>query len=188
MSKQSLVLLTWVCIAGVPGSELSHVLAQDHSAPYGLGQPATDELIAEWDIDITPDGTGLPAGRGTVHEGVLVYANKCASCHGATGTEGPQDRLVGGQNTLATAHPVKTVGSYWPYATTLFDYIRRAMPLTAPQSLSADEVYAVVAWLLYQNGIVPEDAVLDAATLPAVEMPNSQGFVSDPRPDIPPIP
>jgi len=95
------------------------------------------------------------------------------------------DRLVGGRQTLATASPLKTVGSYWPYATTLYDYIHRAMPLDAPQSLTAEEVYAVTAWLLHQNGIVAEDAVMDARTLPAVEMPNRHGFVPDPRPDVP---
>ncbi len=94
------------------------------------------------------------------------------------------DRLVGGQGTLKKDYPIKTVGSYWPYATTLYDYIRRAMPFTAPQSLTPDEVYSVVAWLLYQNGIIPEDAVMDARTLPAVRMPNRDGFVPDPRPDV----
>jgi cytochrome c len=106
-------------------------------------------------------------------------------CHGATGTEGPQDRLVGGRNTLATEKPVKTVGSYWPYATTLYDYIQRAMPFNAPQSLSSDEIYSVIAWLLYQNGIVEEGTIIDARTLPAVTMPNRDGFVPDPRPDTP---
>lgn len=150
---------------------------------YGFGRVATEADIRAWDIDVSPDGSGLPPGRGTVAEGARLYAAKCAACHGATGTEGPMPRLVGGRGTLATAHPIKTVGSYWPYATTLYDYIHRAMPYSAPQSLASDEVYALVAWLLYQNGIVPEDAIMDATTLPAVRMPNRDGFVPDPRPD-----
>ena len=114
-----------------------------------------------------------------------MYAAKCAGCHGPTGIEGPSDRLVGGQQTLQTPKPVKTIGSYWPYATTLYDYIRRAMPFDAPQSLTADDIYAVTAWLLYRNGIIGEEAVMDARTLPAVQMPNRQGFLPDPRPDVP---
>jgi cytochrome c len=114
-----------------------------------------------------------------------VFAQKCAACHGRTGVEGPMDRLVGGQGTLKTDRPIKTVGSYWPYATTLFDYIRRAMPFTAPQSLTPDEVYSLVAWLLYQNGIVAKNAAMDARTLPAVRMPNRDGFMPDQQPDAP---
>lgn len=150
---------------------------------YGLGRPATEAEIRAWDIDVSPDGTGLPPGAGTVPQGRLVYASQCARCHGPTGAEGPYDRLVGGQDTLRTGRPVKTVGSYWPYATTLYDYVRRAMPLDAPQSLTADELYAVVAWLLHANGIIAEGDVMNAATLPLVRMPNRQGFVPDPRPD-----
>lgn len=151
---------------------------------YGFGRPATAAEIAAWNIDIDPTGAGLPPGQGTVQQGAAVYANKCAACHGPTGTEGPKDRLVGGQGSLATDNPIKTIGSFWPYATTLYDYIHRAMPLNAPQSLTPDEVYAVVAWLLHQNDIVPAGAVIDATTLPVVKMPNREGFVSDPRPDL----
>ena len=159
--------------------------AEDRLAVRDLGHQAAVEEINLWDIDIGPNGDGLPPGRGTVPQGATIYATKCAKCHGPSGTEGPMDRLVGGRQTLATASPLKTVGSYWPYATTLYDYIHRAMPLDAPQSLTAEEVYAVTAWLLHQNGIVAEDAVMDARTLPAVEMPNRHGFVPDPRPDVP---
>lgn len=151
----------------------------------GLGRGATEEEIRAWDIDVTPFGEGLPPGRGSAGEGKKVYAGKCASCHGQKGIEGPAPRLIGGIGTLATADPIKTVGSYWPYATTIFDYVRRTMPLTAPQSLTADETYAVVAWILAENGIIPPDRVMDAATLPKVEMPNRHGFVPDPRPDLP---
>ena len=152
---------------------------------YGFGLPATEAEIAAWNIDINPTGAGLPPGRGTVQQGAVIYANKCNACHGTTGTEGPQSRLVGGQGLLATSQPVKTIGSYWPYAATLYDYIHRAMPLNAPQSLTPDEIYSVVAWLLHQNGLIHADAVIDAQTLPHVKMPNREGFVPDPRPDIP---
>jgi len=151
----------------------------------GLGQPATAEEIRPWNIDVNPEGEGLPPGRGTVPQGASVYAARCAKCHGPSGTEGPMDRLVGGRQTLSSALPIKTVGSYWPYATTLYDYIHRAMPFDDPQSLTADDLYAVTAWLLHQNGIIAEDAVMDATTLPAVQMPNRHGFVPDPRPDVP---
>lgn len=150
---------------------------------YGFGWPATEEDIKAWNIDIDPNGVGLPPGQGTAQQGAAVYANKCAVCHGPTGTEGPQVPLVGGQGSLTTDKPIKTIGSYWPYATTLYDYIYRAMPFTAPQSLTPDEVYALVAWLLHENGIIPSDAAMDATTLPAVRMPNRDGFVHDPRPD-----
>jgi cytochrome c len=152
---------------------------------YGLGKPATEADIKAWEIDIAPNGAGLPHGRGTVQQGATLYAAKCAACHGPTGTEGPKDPLVGGQGSLATEHPIKTIGSYWPYATTLYDYIFRAMPFTAPQSLTPDEVYSLVAWLLHQNGIIEKDAVMDARTLPAIRMPNRDGFISDLRPDGP---
>jgi S-disulfanyl-L-cysteine oxidoreductase SoxD len=151
-------------------------------AHYGLGQPVDEATIAAWDIDVSPDGTGLPPGSGTVAQGHPIFAARCAMCHGDAGQGGIGDPLVGGAGTLAGAKPKKTVGSYWPYATTLFDYIRRAMPYNAPQSLSADEVYAVTAYLLYLNKVVPEDTRLDAKTLPQVRMPNRNGFVPDPRP------
>ncbi len=164
---------------------LSGVAVAEEPLRYGFGRPPTEAEIKTWDIDVIPSGEGLPPGRGTVQQGAAVYASKCAACHGPTGTEGPKDQLVGGHSSLATDKPIKTIGSFWPYATTLYDYIYRAMPLTAPQSLTSDEVYALVAWLLYQNGIVPADAVMEATTLPAVKMPNREGFVSDPRPDVP---
>src|SRR5256714_14610457 len=142
-----------------------------------------DELKAI-DIDVLPDGQGLPSGSGTARAGKDVYANRCATCHGPTGKEGPQDVLVGGKGTLNTPKPLKTVGSYWPYATTLWDYIRRAMPFDHPGTMASDEVYAATAYLLFLNGIVGETDVLDQTTLPRVQMPNRNGFVSDPRPDV----
>jgi S-disulfanyl-L-cysteine oxidoreductase SoxD len=150
--------------------------------PQGLGSAPDKALVQAWDIDVSPDGAGLPAGRGSVAQGARVYAQKCAVCHGTNGEGNPMDQLVGGGGTLASAQPVKTIGSFWPFATTVFDYIRRAMPFNEPQSLSDDEVYAVTAYLLYRNGIVGETAVMDAQTLPAVSMPNHSGFVLDPRP------
>jgi cytochrome c len=135
--------------------------------------------MARWDISIAPNGDGLPAGSGSVRQGEGVYAQKCASCHGVKGAGKPADALVGGRGTLASDTPLRTVGSYWPYATTLFDYVRRAMPLTSPLSLTNDEVYAVTAYLLNLNGIVPEDATMDARTLPQVRMPNRDGFIKD---------
>jgi cytochrome c len=152
--------------------------------PYGIGRPATPAEIAGWNIDIDREGHNLPSGSGSVSHGHEVFDQQCAACHGAKGEGGVGDRLVGGQGTLATKTPVRTVGSYWPYASTLFDYIRRAMPQNAPQSLSNEDVYAVSAYILYLNGLVPADAVLDAKTLSAIKMPNRNMFVGDPRPDV----
>ncbi len=125
-----------------------------------------------------PDGKGLPAGSGSVADGAVVYAKSCQVCHGPQGSGKPQDQLTGGLGTLATKKPVKTPASYWPVATTLFDYVRRAMPINAPESLTNDEVYAVTAYILSIDGIVPKDAVLDAKSLPRVKMPNRDGFIS----------
>ena len=152
-------------------------------APPKLGRPATPDEIARIDISIPPDGKGLPAGSGSVSQGAMVFAQKCAVCHGANAEGTPSgDRLIGGVGTLNSANPVKTVSSYWPYATTVFDYIRRAMPITNPQSLQNDEVYAVTAYILSIDNIVPKDAVLDAGSLPKLQMPNRAGFVNwEPR-------
>lgn len=149
-----------------------------NAAGPGLGKEISNDEVAAWDISIAPDGKGLPSGSGNVSAGAEVYAAKCAQCHGETGTEGPTDPLAGGIGSLTSEAPAKTVGSFWPYATTLFDYTRRAMPFDAPQSLTADETYAVTAYVLHLNGIIENDAVLDAMTLPAIEMPNRDGFVS----------
>jgi hypothetical protein len=151
---------------------------------YNIGHAATPDEIKGWNIDIGRDGTGLPPGRGSVAQGRTVYAEQCAVCHGPSGEGGLGDKLAGGQGTLAMPKPVKTVGSFWPYAPTLFDYIRRAMPLNAPQSLSNEDVYAVSAYILNLNGLLPADASLDATTLSAVKMPNRAGFTDDPRPDV----
>jgi cytochrome c len=144
----------------------------------GLGKPADAALIRMMDLTILPDGKDLPAGRGSVPEGKRVYEAKCLACHGLNGEGQPMDRLTGGVGSLASPTPVKTVNSYWPYATSLFDYIRRAMPLTTPQTLRADEVYSLVAYILSIDGVVKADAVLDAKSLPAVKMPNREGFLN----------
>ena len=143
----------------------------------GLGEPATAEEIAAWDITVMPDGEGLPAGQGSVAAGKKIYAETCVACHGPQGIGGNAEKLAGAEMSLTSEYPEKTIGSYWPYATTLFDLIRRSMPMTAPGSLSNDEVYAVTAYLLYLNNIIDEDTVLDAASLPQVEMPNREGFI-----------
>jgi mono/diheme cytochrome c family protein len=143
-----------------------------------LGKPISPEDLASWDISIGPDGAGLPLGSGTVKQGEAVFAAKCQACHGEKGAGTPNDRLVGGQGSLpGDKPPVKTVGSYWPYATTLFDYIRRAMPFNESKSLTSDEVYGVVAYLLNLNGVIPEGETLNAQSLPKVTMPNREGFV-----------
>jgi hypothetical protein len=163
---------------------LASVVPARAQSPYGIGRPATSAEIAGWNIDIDRDGNNLPPGSGSVSHGRKVFDQQCAACHGAKGEGGVGDRLVGGQGTLATPKPIPTVGSYWPYAPTLFDYVRRAMPQTAPQSLSSDDVYAVSAYIFNLNGLVAADATLDAKTLSAIRMPNRSMFVGDPRPDV----
>lgn len=154
--------------------------------PLGIGRAATPQDIARIDIDVRPDGKGLPDGKGTAAEGAKVYAAKCQSCHGASGAGGTAERLVdreSGTNWDFATNPklVKTVGNYWPYATTLYDYTYRAMPFMQPGTLSADETYSLVAYILALNKIVADDAVMDRRTLPAVKMPSKDRFVIDNR-------
>lgn len=143
-----------------------------------LGTPVSAAEVARWDISIAPDGAGLPSGGGTARAGLQVYEQKCIACHGVKGAGKPADALAGGIGSLASNSPVRTVGSYWPYATTLFDYVRRSMPIDKPLSLTSNEVYAVSAYVLFVNGIVGEDAQMNAETLPQVKMPNRDGFIS----------
>jgi cytochrome c len=143
----------------------------------GLGEPISAADLAPWDLSIQPDGAGLPAGSGTAASGAQIYAAKCIACHGAEGAGQPNDRLVGGQGTLTELAQVRTIGSFWPNATTVFDYIRRAMPFLQPQSLTNDEVYSLTAYLLALNGIIDEDDEMNARTLARVRMPNRDGFV-----------
>jgi len=149
-----------------------------------LGKPIAPEDIAAWDITIGPDGKGLPPGSGTAKQGEAVYVAKCVACHGEKGAGKPYDALAGGKDTLvAPQTPVRTVGSYWPYATTVFDYVRRAMPFAETKSLTSDELYAVTAYILHLNGIVGESDAMNAETLPKVRMPNRDGFVTFKRGD-----
>jgi cytochrome c len=143
----------------------------------GLGEEISLEDLAPWDISIEADGSGLPPGSGDAAAGEAIYAAQCLACHGEAGAGQPNDRLVGGHGTLSDLAQVRTVGSYWPYASTLFDYIRRAMPFVTPQSLSDDQVYALSAYILYLNGIIDEDDVMNASTLARIEMPNRDGFI-----------
>lgn len=145
---------------------------------FGFGKPATDTEIAGWNIDVRPDGTGLPRGRGSVLQGQTIYDAKCASCHGTFGESNSYLQIAGGVGSLRTDQPVRTTGSKLNYATTLWDYINRAMPFNAPQTLKPDEVYALTAYVLNLNDIVPENTTLDQATLPAVKMPNRNGFTT----------
>ena len=162
-------------------------LSSDAQLPtYGLGRTPTAEQIKAWDVTIPSDGAGLPPGSGTAALGKPIYTERCASCHGASGADGKYDRLVGGRGTLTTDKPVLTIGSFWPYAPTLWSYIHRAQPIDEPGSLTPDQVYAVTAYLLYLPGIVGEQEVLDAETLVKVRMPNREGFVPDARPDVGP--
>ncbi len=167
-----------VAALALAASSLAAAQQGSKPPPQGpnLGVPATAAQIAGWDISIPPDGAGLPEGAGTPADGARVYATKCIGCHGKEGAGNPADRLVGGRGTIASDRPVRTVGSYWPYATTLFDYIRRAMPYPAPHSLTNDEAYALTAYLLRLNGIVGDDAKIDAETLPKIKMPNAGNF------------
>jgi len=145
----------------------------------GLGEPVSASELESLDYTVEPDGEGLPSGAGSAVEGAVVYQNHCFACHGKNGEDGINDRLAGGHGSLTTARPVKTVGSFWPYATTIFDYVRRAMPFQTPGVLSNDELYAVTAYLLFINDVIDQDEIMNAASLPAVSMPNSDKFVWD---------
>lgn len=186
MTAAPRLLLALAC-ATLPTGDSVARQATAQAERYGLGRAATPAEIAAWDVDVNPAGEGLPAGRGTPAAGAGVWAAKCAACHGGRG-EGNEryPRLVGREPEEGfpfgrQLRYARTVGNYWPYATTLYDYIRRTMPPTAPGSLEAEEIYAVVAWLLAENRIVPADAVIDARMLPEVRMPARDRFVDDDR-------
>jgi cytochrome c len=156
----------------------SAAISAAHNPWSGRGRPPEPAEIASWDIDVKPDGSGLPKGRGSVTQGQEIYDAKCASCHGTFGESNQYMQLAGGVGTLRSENPVRTTGSKLNYATTLWDYINRAMPFQAPKSLKADEVYALTAYLLYLNEILPEDAALDQASILQVRMPNRDGFTT----------
>jgi cytochrome c len=160
------------------------------SPTYGLGRAPSDREVSAWDTAVGPDGKELPSGSGTAKDGARIFEIRgCAGCHGPTGVEGPAPRLVGGVGTIGTEKQIRTVGSYWPFATTIWDFINRAMPLNQGGFLSADEVYALTAFLLHRNGIIQETDVMDATTLPTVRMPNRDGFrpppISEWKPGMP---
>jgi cytochrome c len=168
MRERAAMLMVWSMAAS---------LASAADLAPRLGQPLTAQEAARWDLSVFPDGAGLPAGRGTAVQGAPLFAEKCAACHGTGGRGATAEELAGGSAPLTARSPDKTIGLYWPYATTIFDFTRRAMPMAAPGSLSADEVYALTAWLLFANGVIAETDEMNAMTLPKVRMPNRDGFV-----------
>jgi cytochrome c len=173
-------MLRGIGAAGIAGMLCLGPAALAGEKPWsGLGRAATPAEIAAWDIDVRPDGRGLPRGRGSVAEGEAIYEAKCASCHGSFGESNQYLQLAGGVGTLASDAPVRTTGSKLNHATTLWDYINRAMPFQAPKSLTADEVYALTAYVLHLNEIIPADAVLDERSILQVKMPNRDGFTTD---------
>lgn len=183
----AIALLTGACGGGgQPGDSAPGSAHSGEPRQFGFGRAATAEEIKAWDIAISPDGTGLPPGSGTARQGAVLFQQKCAMCHGATGTEGPAERLVGREPRQGFPFGrdpslVRTIGNYWPYATTLYDYIHRAMPLNAPGSLPPDDVYRAVAYLLWRNEIISDTTVVNAQTLPKVVMPARDRFVPDNR-------
>lgn len=177
--------LRWLALATLSCAFAGSALAADPQRPK-FGKPIAEADIAAWNIDIrAQDGLGLPAGKGTAADGEKVYAQKCVACHGEGAKGGPvYGPMVGGIGSMTTEKRMLTPGSMYPYAPILFDYIRRAMPMDAPQSLGNDEVYALSAYILSLNGLIKPDAVMDATTLPKVEMPNRNAFIPDDRPDV----
>jgi len=151
--------------------------AQNNAQSPHLGTPMTKTEVAKWDITVFPNGRGLPPGHGTAKDGRAIYMQKCASCHGDQGQGATADDLVSGPRPPTADHPNKAIGSYWPYATTIFDFLRRAMPPAAPGSLSSDELYALTAYLLAANKIIAETDEMDALSLPKIQMPNRDGFI-----------
>lgn len=177
-SVATLVLV--ICLLGVSAAG-----AADKAGYYGYGQLATPEQIASWNIDVRPDGIGLPPGSGSVEGGEFLYEEKCAECHGSFGEGvGKYPTLAGGEGSLQDDRPQKTVGSYWKYTSTLWDYIHRAMPFTQPESLGDDEVYALTAYVLYLNDLVDDDFVLTRKNLSSIRLPNEGNFIPDARPDV----
>ncbi len=185
MRSLDVILSATVALASVGCATQQSAPAQAARPDVKLGKPISAADLAAWDIDIrTSDGRGLPAGRGSVAEGKAIYDAQCIACHGADAKGGPvYGTMVGGIGSFKTSTRVLTPGSMYPYAPILFDYIRRAMPMDKPQSLSANEVYALSGYILNLNGLVPGDAVMDPNSLPKVMMPNRDGFIIDDRPD-----
>lgn len=174
-SLRNLVIASLLFSVSATAAELPH---------FGIGTPATPAQVAGWAIGVRPDGQGLPPGKGSVADGDEIYATQCAACHGTFGEANGRYPRIAGNGKLTGERPEETVGSFWPYATTLYDYINRAMPFPAPRSLSADQVYAVTAYVLNLNNLVDDSFVADKDSLPKLKMPNRDGFIwKDPRPD-----
>ena len=169
-------LIKTLAISVLIPAGISSAFAETPQGP-GLGQPASPEQIAPWEIGIMPDGEGLPAGSGSAVQGKTVYDKYCTSCHGPAGIGGTALQLAGAQMPLTSDYPEQTIGSYWPYATTIFDMVRRSMPMNAPGTLTDSEVYEVTAYLLHINNIIGETDEMNADTLPKVQMPNRDGFI-----------
>lgn len=169
MIRTTLLILVAATISTPAGSE---------ELKPELGRPAPAELVKSWNLSVFPDGRGLPPGSGSAAEGKKIYDQQCVACHAERGAGGSGDRLAHAEMGLTGEHPQKTIANYWPYATTLFDFIRRSMPMHNPGSLNDDEVYALTAYFLSLDGIVAEDAVMDQDTLPSVSMPNRNGFIN----------
>ena len=181
----TMALATSMALMGCAGNAVNSATASPHARSMALGTPVVEADLAAWNIDVRgPDGQGLPSGSGNARAGKAVFDAKCASCHGAAAAGGPMfGTMVGGIGSFKTDKRLLTPGSMYPYAPALFDYIRRAMPLTEPQSLSNDETYAVTAYLLHLNGLVEQDAEMNSTSLAAIRMPNRDGFIVDDRPD-----
>lgn len=171
MKQQKIILISVLIAIGI-----NPVLAETKGP--GLGHAISPEEIAVWDVSVFPDGEGLPKGKGSVEQGEKIYQQKCIACHGENGLGLSADQLAGAQMSLSSEYPEQTIGSYWPYATTIFDVVRRSMPMTAPGTLSNNEVYAVTGYLLYLNKLIAKDDVMDASTLTKVKMPNEDGFIN----------
>jgi cytochrome c len=179
--------LVTLALGAAAGLYAAGAVASGYDGPYNFGSTATASDIAKLNIDVMPDGRGLPPGSGNYNKGKSIYMAKCAACHGADLVSVPgtgADTLIGGRGSLASGSPKKTIESYWPYASTVFDYTKRAMPFNAPGSLSDEEIYSVVAYVLGEANIFDKSATLDASSLPKIEMPNKDGFIPDPRPDV----
>ena len=173
------VWITAMLLQAIVCSGCDQYATEEQNNPlFGLGAPASDSLIRKWDTDVRPDGEGLPPGAGDALAGKTVYVQKCASCHGANADDNTFGKLVSRPGDTSKS---KSVGTYWPYATTVFDYVRRAMPFNAPGSLTNDEVYALTAFILSGNSLIADSVKLNASLLPNIKMPAVQRFVPDDR-------
>lgn len=187
MTRKTYKHFRGLALLGISAAAVASFSVVAAAQSFDFGTTPTAEEIAAIDIDVMPDGRGYPKGSGTVTQGQAVYAEQCAACHGDN-MEGVKEAggaaLIGGRGSIGTPKTKKTVESYWPYASTLFDYIKRSMPFNAPGTLTDDEVYAVSAYILHKANIVGADAEMNAETMAKVEMPNKDGFIPDPRPDV----